>query len=109
MYQTDSPQRRELTGKVDRIGSLGTTMTFSDPVRKAQESRVLGQLDHGSAARFLIDWLEEQMGLASLFAVGHRIVNGGANRREPQRVTSELLDELRRISVYAPEHLAIRD
>ena len=105
VYQTDSPQHRELTGKVDRIGSLGTTMTFSDPVRKAQESRVLGQLDHGAAASFLINWLDERMGLASLFAVGHRIVNGGANRREPQRVTPEVLDELRRSSSYAPEHL----
>ena len=105
VYQTDSLQHRGLHGKVDRIGSLDTTMTFSDPVRKTQESRVLGQLDHGAAASFLIDWLDERMGLASLFAVGHRIVNGGANRREPQRVTPELLDELRRSSIYAPEHL----
>ena len=105
VYQAASPQHRGLNGKVDRIGSLGTTMTFNDPVRKAQESRVLGQLDHASAASFLIDWLDERMGLASVFAVGHRLVNGGANFREPQRVTPELLDELRRISVYAPEHL----
>lgn len=37
--------------------------------------------------------------------MGHRVVNGGANYREPRRVTSDLLDEMRRISPYAPEHL----
>ena len=68
-------------------------------------SRVIGDFDHRAAASFLIGWLEEQVGLASIGAVGHRVVNGGVNYAEPQRVTREMLDELRRISAYAPEHL----
>jgi acetate kinase len=39
--------------------------------------------------------------------VGHRIVNGGARLYEPQIVNAALLDELRRISAYAPDHLPV--
>jgi acetate kinase len=105
VYETGHPPKRRLTGKVDRVGSRGTTLTFDDPVRKQQDSRGLGQLDHLAAATRLIDWLDEQIGFASLAAVGHRIVNGGSNLSEPQRVTPALVDELRRISVDAPDHL----
>lgn len=104
-YQAEQPWMRQLHGKVDRVGSLGTTLTFDDSVRKERDSRSLGQLDHASAADFLLAWLEKQIGLFSIRAVGHRMVTGGATYREPQRVTATLLDELRRISVFAPEHL----
>ncbi len=104
-YQKGEPPQRRLYGKVDRIGLRGTTMTFDDLDRHQQGSRTIGDFDHQSAAKFLIDWLNEQISLASIAAVGHRVVNGGAHHKEPVRITPELLDELRRISAYAPEHL----
>ncbi len=106
LYQMGDPPKRGLQGKVDRIGLRGTTFAFNDPDRKRQDNRGIGDdLDHRSAANFLLDWLDKEIGLASMTAVGHRVVNGGANYREPHRITGELLDELRRISAYAPEHL----
>ena len=100
----DSPARR-LHGKVDRIGLRGATLTFDDLQRNQHDSRIIGDFDHRLAANFLIDWLDKQIGLTSIEAVGHRVVSGGAHYNEPQRVTAELLDALRRISAYAPEHL----
>jgi acetate kinase len=38
-------------------------------------------------------------------AVGHRVVHGGPRYGAPARVTPELLDELRRVSPFDPEHL----
>lgn len=105
LYQAGDPPRRSLYGKVDRVGSPGTTLTFDDPVRTQRDTRGIGDLDHRAAADFLIDWLEQQIGLGSISAVGHRLVTGGAKYREPQRVTTLLLDELRGISAYAPDHL----
>ena len=100
----DAPQR-QLHGKLERIGLRDTTLTFDDPVRHQQDSRVTGDFDHRAAVGFLIDWLDQRIDLMSLAAVGHRIVNGGADYNAPQRVTPELLDALRRISPYAPAHL----
>ena len=54
-----------------------------------------------------MDWLEERIGFASIAAAGHRIVNGGPKFHEPHRITTDMLDELRRISAYAPEHLPV--
>jgi acetate kinase len=57
------------------------------------------------AGTMLMNWLEQHLGPASIQAVGHRVVHGGEKYREPRRVTAELLDELRRLSPYDPEHL----
>lgn len=105
-YRTGPAPTRQLHGKIDRVGTLGTTLTFDDPVRNQRaDTRGIGDLDRRAAAGFLIDWLEERIGLGAISAVGHRLVNGGAKYREPQRVTPQLLDALRAISAYAPEHL----
>ena len=103
-YHTGDPLKRGLYGKVDRIGLPGTILTFHNPVQSLPESRSIDASDHRSAAAFLIDWLEEKIGFASVTAVGHRVVHG-MNYSEPQRVTQELMDELHRISPYDPDHL----
>lgn len=100
----ESPIRR-LHGKIDRVGLRDTNLTFKDLASGENQSHAIGELDHGLAADFLLDWLDNRIGLTSLRAVGHRVVNGGARYKDPQHVTGELTDELRRISTYAPEHL----
>jgi acetate kinase len=104
LYQTGEPPKRTLSGKVDRIGLSGTNLTFHDPTGKPQNSRNIAAADHKSAAKSLIDWLEEQPGFASVGAVGHRVVHG-MTHTEPERVTPELLDELHRLRPYDPDHL----
>lgn len=105
LYHRGEPPQRQLHGTVDRIGSGGSTLTFDDAISQRQGRRSLGDSDHRSAANSLLDWLDQQVGLASIGAVGHRVVSGGPRYTESQLVTSEMLDELRRVSAYAPEHL----
>ena len=104
VYQTGEPLKRGLYGKVDRIGLSGTNLTFDDPATNRHDSRSLAASDHKSAATFLMDWLGEQNHFESVRAVGHRVVHG-MQHLEPELVTQELLDELRRISPYDPDHL----
>ena len=105
LYQRGEPPKRRLDGKIDRIGLPGTSFAFHDQARDQRERQVLGDKDHAGAAHFLCDWLAQRIGFDSIRAVGHRIVNGGARFYEPQTVTRVMLNELRRISAYAPEHL----
>ena len=56
-------------------------------------------------SRLLIDWLDRAVGFAEIAAVGHRVVHGGSRYHQPERVTAELIEELRRISSYDPDHL----
>ncbi len=105
LYQRGDPPKRKLQGTIDRIGLSGTSLAFHDQVRDRRESQAIGERDHAAAAHFLCDWLAQRIGFDAIGAVGHRIVNGGARYYKPQPVTRALLDELRRIVAYAPEHL----
>ncbi len=106
LYQAGEPLERRLHGKIDRIGLSGTILTFTDATGNQHESRSLTASDPNSAVNFLIDWLQEQHGFASVQAVGHRVVHG-MKHTAPERVTQELLDELHHISPYDPEHLPL--
>jgi len=104
LYQSGGPRERTLFGKVDRIGLSGTNLTFHDATGKPRNARSIAASDHKSAAKFLIDWLEEQDGFASVRAVGHRVVHG-MKHTEPELVTRKLLNELHRLRPYDPDHL----
>ncbi len=68
-------------------------------------SKLVASPDHAAAVGTLIDWIEEHAGHHALTAVGHRVVQGGPKFIEPQRITAEMVDELRRLSPFDPEHL----
>lgn len=102
----DDPLRRLLDGKVDRVGLSGTNLTFRDAAGQSQHSQAIDRVDHPSPVEFLLDWLETQQVFASIEAVGHRVVHG-MTHSQPERVTPELIDELRRITPYDPDHLPL--
>lgn len=106
LYEGSEPLRRLLEGKVDRVGLSGTNLTVKDANGQSQNSLTLDASDRHSAVGFLLDWLETQQELASVKAVGHRVVHG-MTHSEPERVTPELLDELHRITPYDPDHLPL--
>jgi len=104
LYQTGESLQRLLSGKIDRIGLDGATLTFNCAAGNQQGSFSLNASDQTSAASFLIDWLEEQAGFAEIKAIGHRVVHG-MQHTEPELVNDALLAELHRISPYDPQHL----
>ena len=104
VYEAGNALRRQLDGKIDRIGLSGTNLVASDPSGRPLVSRHLTANSHRTAVGALLDWLEEQPVFASITAVGHRVVHG-MTHSEPERITPKLLTELRRITPYAPEHL----
>lgn len=90
---------------VDRIGLPGGSMTLTDLAGGTSERRMLQIAHHKDCLEPLMAWLEQQIPRAELVAIGHRVVQGGPRYREPQRLTQEVMDELRRLSPYDPEHL----
>ena len=81
-----------------------TKLSFTNTITHQKNSINIKAADHDDAANFLIDWLEKQDGFDSVKAIGHRIVHG-MKHTEPEQITPELLDELKKISAYDPEHL----
>ena len=106
LYDGRAILRRLLAGKVDRVGLGGATLTSTDAAGQSQESLAIDTADSRSTVLVLLDWLERQPAFASVKGVGHRVVHGMAHS-EPEAVTPELLDELRRVTPYDPEHLPL--
>lgn len=104
LFDSVDPVRRRLKGGIERIG-------LNDPAMKASEGdqpavrQTVAARNHHEAVGELLDWLEKHVGLSSLAAVGHRVVHGGDKLTEPQSIGPKVLDELKRIAPFDPEHL----
>jgi acetate kinase len=97
--------RRNLTGSIERIGVPGTVLKVKGLNRADNFSRSLKALDHAAAADTLMDWIEQCEQSKTLTGVGHRIVNGGPNYYKPQRLSSGMMEELRQLAPFDPDHL----
>jgi acetate kinase len=82
LFATGARQLRLMDEKIERIGSEAA----------------------GTTADRLLQKLKEQSSIAAPDAIGHRVVHGMLHT-DPERVTPGLLEELRRITPYDPEHL----
>ncbi len=87
LFTADASPRRLLAGAVERVGLPG------------------GPPDYEHAVGDLLTQLEKESGLSAVAAVGHRIVHGGPRYSQPEIITQEVLDELRRIISLDPLHL----
>jgi len=104
LFEAGESPRRGLHGEIDRVGLPGTGLTFNEGGGSGEKQ---GQVDvpaEASAVEFLLDWLAKREGFASVAAVGHRVVHG-MTHVVPERIEQGLIEELRRIAPYDPEHL----
>ena len=61
--------------------------------------------DHQRVARRVLEQIAPDLHEGSLAAIGHRVVHGGPLYHDPQQVTAEFVEQLRRLVPFAPNHL----
>jgi len=105
VFTLSQPLVRISAGRIERIGLPDPVMMVTDVKTGHQERRTVSADDHRTCVGPVLGELERTGNLASLRGVGHRVVHGGSRYREPQRITPEVLAELRRLGPYDPEHL----
>ena len=104
VFSRDSPDPvvvPSLVGRIERIGLPDARVIFT----QSGESRAVLAPNLPTAADWLIDWLGQSVGWSTIAAVAHRVVHGGARYFRPERVSDEMLSELRQIISMDPEHL----
>ncbi len=69
-----------------RVNGLNKADDFSRPVEAPSYKGAVG---------IFMNWIDERPN--KLAAVGHRVVQGGPNYCTPQTITSEMIEELRRL------------
>ena len=103
LFAAAEPPRLLLRGKIERIGLEGARWTVNRP-DGTQEGRGIAAANHAAAVAYLMTWLDCEPAFSAVSAVAHRVVHGMAHST-PERVTRELLGDLRRIMAFDPEHL----
>lgn len=95
---------RLLGGKFDRLGRSGTTFEI-EGTNLPRQTEGVSATCHAEALDILFDWIDRELGQQVIAAIGHRIVHGGPRYLAHSKVDDAMLDELKSIVAYAPEHL----
>ncbi len=104
LYRIKEPLEQLFDGEIENIGSKKSTLNFNSTSDQQKNSIDIEAADHDQAANHLIEWLEKQEHFDSVKAIGHRIVHG-MKHTQPELVTDDLLNELKKISAFDPNHL----
>jgi acetate kinase len=100
-----APPERFGSGRIERIGLPDARASVSGPSVPALENVTVSAPNLPAAVGWLIDWLEEHIGGAAIAAIVHRVVHGGTHHVRPERITADLVADLRRLAPFDPEHL----
>jgi len=101
-------ERLDFDAQVDRIGQGGGHLHIADADGNTLLDQAGDFADHAAALDALLTWLRGRGADgtdAAVDAVGHRVVHGGAQYREPTAVTDALLAALRDLVAIDPDHL----
>ncbi len=104
VYKFDEQLTLQLSGQIEGLGNGKATLSFNDACTGEKQSMHIPVSGQKHLEAFLIDWLEKQQNFDSIKAIGHRIVHG-MKHTGPEVITDALLNELKAISVYDPDHL----
>jgi acetate kinase len=95
-----------LDGLADGIGRSRGALTIRDGTGKVLRSEGVAATTQHDALRTMVGWLRE-LAPQEPAAVGHRVVHGGPRLTEHQRITPEVLAELRACVHFAPLHIPL--
>lgn len=105
LFQLGDSPVRAAWGRIERIGLPDGNVTMTDE-SAGQEQRDIAQIpNHAAAVQILIDQVGRISRGLSLRAIGHRVVHGGSRYTNPEVISPAVMEELRRLSPYDPEHL----
>jgi acetate kinase len=104
LYEIEGSLTQLFYGEMESIGKPNTNLSFTNTITHQTNSINIKAANHSEAASHLIAWLEKQDSFESVKAIGHRIVHG-MKHTEHEQITPELMEELKKISTYDPEHL----
>lgn len=105
LFEAGDTLRRVLDGEIDQIGRPQAHFRVTGTNPENNFSRPITAPDYPAAVAALMDWIDAYSERDALAAIGHRVVHGGPEYSEPQRITPQMLEALHRLSPFDPEHL----
>ncbi|MBC7933819.1 MAG: acetate/propionate family kinase [Rhizobacter sp.] len=104
LYERGNMPRHIFSGSIENIGTDNTTLSYTDIITGEVTTTAIKINGFEEAANYVLDWLEGQPGFDSVQAMGHRLVHG-MQHTKAEKISDDLLNELKRIRPYDPDHL----
>jgi acetate kinase len=107
LYETGSREELLLSITVDSDGGLRSRLKIVDGDGTSLLDAPVDDGVSDGALNAMLAWLGERGFLSHLAAVGHRIVHGGAQYSNPQRITPEFMSNIEKLVPLDPDHLPV--
>jgi acetate kinase len=104
VYQTYRQLEKTISGQISRIGLPGTMLSFKKGGITEKQTHTGNIGDYAIAINYLISWLETEVNIAEIKAIGHRVVHGMHHTR-PTFIDAKLVEDLKNTIPYDPDHL----
>lgn len=105
LFESNDGLRQILKGAIDGVGLAKGSFSIKCLNAADNFSRPALTPDHKAAVSMLVDWIQQRTKGSTLSAIGHRVVHGGEKYWQPQRITPKMIDDLRKLMPFDPEHL----
>ncbi|MEO6994814.1 MAG: acetate/propionate family kinase [Lacunisphaera sp.] len=105
LFESGASLKRLFGGTIDGVGQPKGSFVVKGSDESENFSRPLASPNHETAVGALMDWLQPRIDRGGLAVIGHRVVHGGPKHWQPTRITAELVEELRQLVPFDPEHL----
>lgn len=90
--------------EVNRIGSLDSTLVCTVDDHETGRKH-LGRIDANGAIDQVLNLLADFLKNNSILGIGHRVVHGGPKYSVSQAITPQVMEDLRNLEPFDPEHL----
>lgn len=105
LYENGESLERIVVGEITRIGLEGSAISVKDDKGQQVISETVSIPDHKSASDAILKLIEMNPWGKSIQAIGHRVVHGGPKYSKPEKITEEVIEELRSLIPFDPMHL----
>ncbi|MGI3168303.1 acetate/propionate family kinase [Pseudooceanicola sp. C21-150M6] len=96
--------RRLLHGEIETLGTAPFFHAEAPDGTVIEQHRWEEEQEFDTLLAFLLDWCDAHQGGQKLIAAGHRVVHGGPDIWQPEKVTPALLATLENLIPLAPLH-----
>jgi acetate kinase len=104
VYRNDFPLTELCRISVERIGAADSRIGVDCPHIEKRLNEPIDAPNHRGALLGALEYAH-RLYTFKVEAVGHRVVHGGHNHAQPERVTSELRADLQQLTAIDPDHM----
>jgi len=105
LYEAGNREELLLSITVDTAGASGTHLKIEDPSGTTLLNSLVDSEQPHAALEATFAWLGERGFLSELGAAGHRLVHGGSQYSQPEKITPQFLSDVEQLVPLDPDHM----